>query len=250
MKILITNDDGINSIGLHMLVKELELEHEIIVVAPDNQRSACGHSITITRPILVKEVKLEGISSRCFTVDGTPADCVKIAIEKLQEDKFDFVLSGINNGFNLGTDVIYSGTVSAAIESSIYKIPSIAISGDFNCTEEELKVAAEYGKTILKIAKENFIGNDIVLNINVPRISKDKIKGIKVCKLGNRIYTNCYIETLMDDKSIGFQLKGEAVDEEKDEVDVYNIKKGFVTLTPLHYDLTNFKIIKDVENWF
>jgi 5'-nucleotidase len=142
MRILIANDDGINSMGLHMLVKEMEKDNEVLIVAPDEQKSASGHSITISRPIVVKEVKIEGIKSRALSVTGTPADCVKIAMEKLLEDKVDVVMSGINHGLNLGTDVIYSGTVSAAIEGVIYKIPSMAISMDVNNKEESLTAAA------------------------------------------------------------------------------------------------------------
>ncbi len=135
MRLLLTNDDGINAKGIYALAKELEKNHEVIIVAPDNERSACGHSITLTRPLIVKEIKLEGLKSKAFSVDGTPADCVKIAINKLIDSKIDMVVSGINKGLNLGTDVLYSGTVSAAIEASIYKIPAMAISMEIKQNE-------------------------------------------------------------------------------------------------------------------
>src|SRR5665647_1089265 len=132
MRLLLTNDDGINAKGIYALAKEIEKNHEVIIVAPDKERSACGHSITLTRPLIVRETKLIGLKSKAFSVDGTPADCVKIAINKLIDSKIngkiDMVVSGINKGLNLGTDVLYSGTVSAAIEATIYKIPAMTVS--------------------------------------------------------------------------------------------------------------------------
>lgn len=255
MRILITNDDGINSAGLHELIKEIEKENEVIVVAPREQKSACGHSVTLHRPIVIKEVKIEGIKSKAFSVDGTPADCVKIAIEKIASFKFDKIISGINLGYNLGTDVIYSGTVSAAIEGAIYKIPSMAVSLGYDesielsFSEDKYRLAAEYTNRILK-QSSNDILNDVVLNINVPPIEKNEIKGIKVCELGNRIYQNCYIESTTKEGEIGYKLQGTPKDIDDENTDVYNVKRGYVTITPLHYDLTNFKIIKEVYKWF
>jgi 5'-nucleotidase len=255
MKILITNDDGIDSPGLHSLAREFEKDHEVLVVAPDSQRSACGHSITLNKPLFIKEVKVEGVKSKCYSVDGTPADCVKIAVEKIlldKEDKVDMVLSGINKGPNLGTDVIYSGTVSAAIEASIFKIPSVAISLDIKSEKEEYNydAASKYVKKIVAKAFENLISENLVLNINVPNIPESEIKGIKVCELGNRIYRNVLIEHAMEDERIGYQFAGEIEDEERENTDVSLVKDGFITLTPLHYDLTNFKILEEVNNWF
>lgn len=248
MRILITNDDGINSHGIHMLIKEMEKDNEVIVAAPSGQRSACGHSITINRQIAVREVKLEGIKSRTFAVDGTPADCTKIAMEKLVDGRIDYVISGVNYGLNIGTDVIYSGTVSAAIESAIYKIPSIAVSMDIRNGNDGYEIAAGYAKDVLNKAIKNPIGDDLVLNINVPYFGDRKIQGIKVCSLGNRVYTDCYIQTMEKDE-MAFQLKGEAKDEEEENTDVFYINRGYVTVTPLHYDLTNFKILNEVKNW-
>lgn len=250
MKILITNDDGIESEGIIALAKEFEVDNEVVIVAPNTQRSAAGHSITINRPIVVKEVKINGINSKAYSIDGTPADCVKIGIEKIYKDKFDCILSGVNFGTNLGSDVIYSGTVSAAIEGSIYKIPSIAISMEINGARMDYKLATQFTRKVVSLAFANNIENDIVLNVNIPSIPLEEIKGIKVSELGNRNYTNCYIETLMEDNSIGYKIEGSPIDDETIDTDVYNFKKGFITVTPLHYDLTNYKILKDVDAWF
>lgn len=250
MKLLVTNDDGIMAKGIYLLVKELEKLHEVIIVAPDNQRSASSHSITLSRPLVVKEVKIEGLKGKAFSVDGTPADCVRVGISNLAEGKVDMVVSGINRGYNIGTDVLYSGTVSAAVEGAIYKIPSLAVSTGFTDEDNDYISAAIYvSEVLLKVEKYN-IPNDFVLNLNVPIILKDDFKGIKVCKIGSRIYDEYYVETIGKDGHRNFQLKGDVNDVEANDDDTYFIKEGYATLTPLHYDFTNFKVLKDVGEWF
>ncbi|MGH4118489.1 5'/3'-nucleotidase SurE [Clostridium sp.] len=250
MRLLLTNDDGINAKGIYALAKELQKNHEVIIVAPDNERSACGHSITLSRPLIVREVLLEGLKLKAFSVDGTPADCVKIAINELIDGKIDMVVSGINKGLNLGTDVLYSGTVSAAIEAAIYKIPSMAVSMAVKENIENYEMAAKYAGEILFKSNENNIKNDIVLNVNVPLLKENEIKGIKVCKIGSRLYNNCYIKTMGENNETQYQIKGELKDVHDEYSDTLYFKEGYVTVTPLHYDLTNFKIIKDVSEWF
>jgi 5'-nucleotidase len=249
MRLLITNDDGINAEGIFILAKELEKTHEVTIIAPDNQRSACGHSITLTRPLILKEVKLNNIKSKAFSLDGTPADCVKIAAHKLLEGEIDMVISGINKGVNLGTDVVYSGTVSAAIEAAINNIPSIAISSETVDNKENYELAAKTVAKVLLSAKNPSIKEDVVLNINIPFIPEEKIKGIKVCKIGSRTYNNAYIESKDEDGNKSYKVIGEIKESFELDTDVYYFKKGYITLTPLHYDLTNFNILKMVEEW-
>lgn len=257
MRLLLTNDDGINAKGIYALAKELEKNHEVIIVAPDKERSACGHSITLTRPLIVRETKLIGLKSKAFSVDGTPADCVKIAINKLIDSKIngkiDMVVSGINKGLNLGTDVLYSGTVSAAIEATIYKIPAMAVSMEIQQntkSDENYEIAAKYASKILLKAKENNIENDIVLNVNIPMLKENEIRGIKVCKIGSRLYNNTYIESIGENNETQYKIKGEVKDIHEENSDTIYFKEGYVTVTPLHYDLTNFKILNDVREWF
>lgn len=251
MKLLLTNDDGVNAEGIYALAKELEKEHDIIIVAPSSQKSACGHSITLSRPLLVKEVQLEGINSKAYSVDGTPADCVRIALDKLVDGKIDMVISGINKGPNLGTDVLYSGTVSAAIEGAMYKVPAVAVSLDVYKKENgNYEAAAKYANSIITMAKENNIGENIVLNVNVPNISEDDIKGIKVCKIGSRTYTNNFIALREDSDGVLYDLRDKLIESHHDDTDTYYINEGYVTITPLHYDLTNFNLLFDVSNWF
>lgn len=250
MRILLTNDDGINAEGIQEIAKTLQSEHDIMVVAPSEQRSACGHSITIYRPLTVKKVKLDGLKCECYSVDGTPADCVKIAINKLIEDKVDLVISGINDGLNLGTDVLYSGTVSAAIEAAIYNIPSIAVSMDRGNGKINYKVASKFINELLIKVDVLSIGNDVVLNVNVPNEEYNKIKGFKVCNLGSRIYSNCFIEKNANGEEIVYEIKGEPINNKTENTDVYFNSQGYITITPLHFDLTNFNLIKNVEEKF
>ncbi len=251
MRLLLTNDDGVNAKGIYTLAKELEKNHEVIIAAPNIERSACSHSITIREPLIVKQVQLKGIKSKAYSVSGTPADCVKVAIDKLIDGKIDMVLSGINNGLNAGTDVLYSGTVSAAIEAVINKIPSMAVSLEIKRgIQEDYEVAAKYAAEVLEKAEHRFMKGDIVLNLNIPLIPMEEIKGIKVCKIGGRSYNSYFEEVNSEDGNKGFKLKGETNNSHNVDTDVYFIKQGYATLTPLHYDLTNFKLLEEVNKMF
>lgn len=250
MKLLLTNDDGIKSPALLALAKELEKEHELIIAAPDTEKSATGHSITIKTPIIVRPVNLKGISSKAYSISGTPADCVRVAIDKFASDEFDMVISGINLGTNLGIDVLYSGTVSAAIEAAIYKIPSMAISSEVHRDKFCYDTAAKFAPKILDAAIKNKISKDLVLNVNVPCIEEKDIKGLKVCPIGDKTYDTYYLQSTTDSNEISFLLRGSLNDNIGEGTDKFYFNKGFVTISPLHYDLTNFKILAKVDNWF
>ncbi|MEW9080963.1 MULTISPECIES: 5'/3'-nucleotidase SurE [Clostridia] len=245
MNILITNDDGITAKGIQIIAQRLQSSHNILVVAPDSQKSASSHSITLTNPLMVKKEKIEGVEAPCFSVSGTPVDCTKIAITTIASEKIDIVVSGINDGFNLGTDVIYSGTVSAAVEGALNNTPAIALSCDGN--EESFEIAADYAEKILNKIRNEEIGNT-VLNVNIPSISKDKLKGLKVCKIGERNYNNVYVEVEKSDENVVYKITGAPDDAVQDDTDVDMIKEGYITVTPLHYDLTNFNLITRMES--
>lgn len=250
MRVLLTNDDGINAEGLLALSKVLERDYELYIVAPKEQKSASSHSITTRAPIFVGETQLQGIKSKAYWVQGTPADCVKISLEKLIDKPIDFVISGINNGYNLGTDVLYSGTVSAAIEGNLFNIPSIAISTDYRSDMNRYLEVAEYAKIVLEKAYAYHQKQHVVLNINVPFLPTEQIKGIKACRIGERRYNNVYLEHKTEDGNIGYMLGGDSIDDQTEDTDTYLIKQGYVTVTPLHYDLTSFKLIEQVKEWF
>lgn len=250
MNILITNDDGINADGILELAKSMKSIANIYIVAPDSQRSATGHAITIHNPIMVKEVFVDD-EIKSYAISGTPADCVKIGIEALFSDvDFDLVLSGINNGPNLGTDVIYSGTVSAAIEGLVQNKPSIAISYDkFNVSKDTYKEATKYVVDIVNKLKENMdIFNDCILNINIP--STD-IKGIRITTLGERKYENTLEERISPHGNKYFWIGGKVKDLEQDESsDIISVEEGYISITPINIDMTNLnkvKILKDMK---
>lgn len=249
MRILITNDDGIYAPGINSLAKEISKKHEVIMVAPLEQRSAFSHSITIRKPILVKEIKLPELNIKSYGINGTPADCVRVALDKLIQDNVDLVLSGINLGLNIGTDVLYSGTVSAAIEASLYNIPSIAVSQQIVDGEDvNFNIAAKYACDILKKAK-NYLKDNIVLNINVPASPETDIKGIKVCRIGDKVFNNTFSETIDENGEMSLLLSGTVNEEKNLDSDRFYLKQGYVTVTPLHYDFTNYNILKEVESW-
>lgn len=249
MRLLLVNDDGIHAEGIQRLAKELEKDYELVIVAPDDERSAQSHALTLRKPLVVKEVELGGIKSKAYSVSGTPADCVRIAIDKLLPEPVDMVLSGINRGLNVGMDVLYSGTVSAAIEANMYNIPSIALSAQWEDGNINYDITVKYGKLILEKLRDQLLNNNMIISVNTPLLKDDQVKGIKVCKIGGVVY-DYYI---MEDGKI----KGESVlkadgrmrDIDEEDTDRYYISQGYITITPLQYNLTNFKLIDKVQDW-
>lgn len=250
MNIFITNDDGINAEGIKILAEEISKIANTYVVAPDSPRSASGHAITLHKPILINdEFIAENVEA--YSTSGTPADCVKVGIEAILKDvEIDLVLSGINNGPNLGNDVIYSGTVAAAIEGLIEKKPSIALScNSSKVSTEEYEEAAKYTVALVKKLEVNLDKlNGIILNVNFPKGDK---KGVKITKLGERVYNN-----VMDDrKSLRGQryvwMGGDLADVPQDkDSDIIAVENGYVSITPVHIDMTNLskmKTLKDLD---
>lgn len=250
MKLLLTNDDGINARGLYTLAKHLEEDNEVIIAAPSQQRSASSHSITVARGIAVRQKKIDGIRAEAYSVDGTPADCVRVAVDKIAGD-VDMVISGINEGYNVGIDVVYSGTVSAAIEAALCKIPSMAVSMGVGQPGYDYNIAADYARQVLNTAKQKrYLKDDIVLSLNVPPLKQEDIKGIKVCRTGFKMYDDFYVEKEDENNNKDFHRQGKLTGYDVEGTDLYYIRRGYATLTPLHYDLTNYDILNNVKNIF
>lgn len=249
MRLLLVNDDGIHAEGIYKLAKELEKNHELLIVAPDDEKSAQSQAITIRKSLIVKEVELKGLKSKAYSVSGTPADCVRVAMDKLIDEPIDMVLSGINMGVNLGMDVLYSGTVSAAIEANIHKLPSMALSAEFKHGKINYDIAARYGSYILEKSKDQFVKNNIVLSINTPLLEEDEIKGIKVCKIGGIVYDYYRMENSEVKGEATLTLEGRRKDGSEKDTDRYYLGEGYITITPIHYDLTNFDLLGKVESW-
>lgn len=249
MKILIVNDDGIKGRGIIALAKEIAKKHEVVVVAPREEKSASSHSISIHNPIRIREEHLDD-SFKAYSLVGTPADCTQAGLLLIGKD-IDLVLSGINRGINCGTDVLYSGTVSAAIEGAICGYPSIAFSMEVEWTrkDEDYTKAANWASKIVDMAERQYLRKNTVLNVNIPKVNEEDIKGLKVCKLGKAGYKTEYL-LIEDSEEKIYEIKGTMNEVEKDETDTYYLKEGYVTLTPLQYDFTNFKILEEIEEQF
>lgn len=248
MNILITNDDGIQADGIIDLAKAIKEIANVYVVAPDTQKSATGHAITIHNPIMIKEEYIDD-NIKAYSISGTPADCVKLGIESIFKDvNIDLVLSGINNGANLGTDVIYSGTVSAAIEGLIQNKPAIAISySSFKVSNEEYITASKHVVNLVNNIKNNMhIFDDCILNVNIP--DRD-IKGFKITKLGIRKYENDIEERQSPHGKryvwIGGKIK-EIIQEENSDISA--IENGYISITPINIDMTNMNKIEILKN--
>jgi len=249
MKILVCNDDGIFADGILQLASSLSCLGEVVVVAPDSERSATGHAITLHHPIRVKKVALHGLKAEAFSVSGTPADCVKIGVDVLTGGKVDLIFSGINRGANLGTDVFYSGTVSAAIEGCILGYQSAAIS-NYNSDSIDFSLAGEVAFDIAKKMLEHSLPPGTLLNINVPDAKKEEISGIRVTRLGVRKYDVNYVER-EDPRGVPYYwLAGEAVDDDEQDTDIAAVSQKYISVTPIHYDLTKYAIMEHVDKWF
>jgi 5'-nucleotidase len=248
MKLLLSNDDGIRAKGLRALASALAPLHEVYIVAPSKEQSATGHALTLHHPLRVDDHTQEfhdaGIPVKCATaVSGTPSDCTKLAITTLHADKgIDLVLSGINHGPNLGGDVVYSGTVSAALEAAMNGMPAIAFSA-FNGDEPscDFKGAAAYISQKLDVLVNLLQSNRCtVLNVNTPAVPSEDYVGLKLCKLGLRMYKD-YYEHRVDPRGVTYYwLAGELVKKGvSEDDDVQAIRDNYVTVTPIHADLTD-----------
>jgi 5'-nucleotidase len=233
--ILVTNDDGVYSPGIQMLAKRLRELDEVVIVAPDRERSAAGHSMTLHRPLLIEEIK-----ESVFSVNGTPTDCVNIAVKGLLKESPRLVVSGINKGPNLGDDVTYSGTVAGAIEGILLGIPSFAVSlvarEDFRFAE-----AAEVAfRTAVRIFEQG-LPQGTLLNINVPNLPLSKIQGTLVTRLGKRIYHQMTVERVDPRGKKYYWIGGGEPDWEREEgTDLDAVDRKMVSITPLHLDFTDY----------
>lgn len=242
MNILISNDDGYKSEGIIALANELSKKHNVLVVAPDGNRSATSHSLSIFKNL--KVIKLTDTKLPTFVVSGTPADCVKFAHHELMKEfPVDLVVAGINKGHNLGTDILYSGTVSIAFEGAALGYKAMAFSctshdeGDYN---ELAKISAQLIEKLYPYCNEKFI-----FNVNIPALSDNQIKGVKYTPLGKQVYSDNY-KKISENEYI---LVGEMLDTEDnvDDCDVEWSHKGYITITPLLYDKTDYNTIEKVK---
>ena len=243
MLVLLTNDDGINAEGLQALKREVSKIGELWVVAPDREQSATSHSLTLDYPIQINR-----ISEKYYSVDGTPTDAVMLAVRAIMKIKPDILVSGINHGPNLGDDVSYSGTVAAAMEGTILNIPSIAVS-NINWNARYFDSAARFIKKLILFVSRNGLPKDTFLNINVPD-RKEAVKKYRITRLGKRLHNRVVIEKI-DHFGKNYFWIGEqtSVWEKEDDTDYAAIQKGYVSITPLRLDTTDYTSLEQFSGW-
>ena len=253
MRILISNDDGIHAIGIKTLAERLAFEHEVYIIAPDRERSAAGHALTLHKPLRVDEIDIGFEVARAWETTGTPGDCIKIGVSAIQEKQPDIIISGINHGPNLGADVLYSGTVSAAMEGAVLGIPSIAVSltNGNSGQQSDFIYAADFIVNFLnKIATINF-PKKTILNINIPSIAANDITGIQITRLGTRMYTDTYEKRIDPRGKTYYWLAGEIIDAaEEDGTDITAIRNNKISITPVTFEMTHKSVMPELEKAF
>jgi len=244
--ILVTNDDGVHSPGLIALFHVIKDLGEAYIVAPDRERSAVSHALTMHRPL-----KAEKLRERVFSLNGTPTDCVAVGVQKILPEKPAFVVSGINKGANLGDDITYSGTVSAAIESTIMGIPAFAVSlavSNKPALPLHFETAADIAGKIGQYILTHSLPYDTLLNVNIPDTAKEKIKGIKFTRQGKRIYDGSIHETFDPHGEKHYWIGGgKPYWEHAEDTDIQAVYDGYISVTPLHLDMTNYDALKSLQ---
>ena len=272
MNILVSNDDGIFAQGLRTLAMALAAtHHQVTVVCPDRERSATGHGLTMHKPLRAEAIEsVFPAGVRAWSCSGTPADCVKLALGALMENPPEVVISGINHGANLGTDILYSGTVSAAMEGLMEGIPAIAVSLT-SYTQHTFTPAAEFVCDLLQTKILTDLSAPLLLNVNVPSLPLDQIKGVRITRQGIRRYFDQFEKRVDPRGKTYYWLAGEVIEEIEDPIsnqgwpiavkqslatlptDVRAIQEGFISVTPLQYNLTSVtglqQISQDMDSW-
>lgn len=244
MKILVSNDDGVHAPGIHRLANEMSMIAEVTVVAPDRNRSGSSNSLTLSRPLRVKT-----LDNGYYSVDGTPTDCVHLGVTGFLEAPVDMVVSGINDGANLGDDILYSGTVAAAMEGRFLGLPAIA----FSLVGENIQhydTAAEVARRLVTQLSGNNSPFQTILNVNIPDLPLNKIQGIQITRLGKR---HCAEPTVKQNDPRGrevFWIGPPGMEEDAGPgTDFHAISHGFVSVTPLQLDMTNYKVFDKLATY-
>lgn len=247
--ILVTNDDGITAPGIRTLISVMNTIGNVIVVAPDSPQSGMGHAITVNATLYLEKVDIDGNQPE-YSCSGTPADCVKLAVREILNRKPDICVSGINHGSNSSINVIYSGTMSAALEAGIEGIPAIGFSlldYNWNANFEHCK---SYVETITRQVLENGLPDGVVLNVNLPNLDKKDIKGIKVCRQARANWVEEFDKRTNPMGRDYYWLAGKFVNMDNGEdTDEWALENGYVSVVPVQFDLTAHHTIQQLNNW-
>ena len=253
MNFLLTNDDGISSLGLAATVEVMKQYGKVFVVCPNQDKSAVGHSITFRESLKVEETTIFGENVKAWTVNGTPADCVKMALEVLVPNEIDFVVSGMNIGSNVGRDSYYSGTIGGAREASYYGIPAVAVSLDiFAVPLTDFTESKKLFTNVMSIILKNKFSENLLLNVNIPNISEARCKGIKFAELDFSIQRHSYVEESDPSGEVAYWLRGRPAQLTFAalEGDFILLQEGYVTVTPLEIQLTKHGHKEEIDQWF
>ena len=248
LRILVSNDDGIDAPGIEAVVGELRKIGEVVVVAPDKQQSAVGHAITMNYPLRAAKFYKNGAFFG-YAVEGTPADCVKLAIRSLLKEKPDILVSGVNHGSNTAINIIYSGTVSAATEGTVLGIPSIAVSLT-TYGIPEFTYAAKFTRLLASFVAKRKLPEGTLLNVNIPAVRKKEIRGVVITRQGKTRWDDTFDVRRDPNNKEYFWLTGKlAVIDHAEDTDEIAVRNRYISITPIHYDLTDYKTLAKIRRW-
>ena len=248
--ILVTNDDGIDAPGLKALTEVMNEIGEVVVVAPDRPQSGMGHAITINSPLYLREIKNNNFTYKAYTSSGTPADCIKIGVNEILKVKPDLCVSGINHGANSSVNVVYSGTMSAAIEGGIHGVPSIGFSLLNHKWNADFSHIKEYIKIITLKTLNNGLPKKVVLNVNFPNVIKKEIKGIKICRQANTYWIEKFDKRKNPLGKNYYWLTGEFINNDKRiDTDEWALSNNYISIVPTQFDLTSEIGLTKLNNW-
>ncbi len=246
--ILVTNDDGITAPGIRTLISVMNEIGEVVVVAPDSPQSGMGHAVTINNILYCSEIKIDNGPQKEYECSGTPADCVKIAVSEILDRKPDLCVSGINHGSNSSINVIYSGTMSAAVEAGVEGIPAIGFSLLDYSWSADFEPLKEYIRKITKSVLENKLPIDTVLNVNFPKAQN--FKGIKICRQARANWVEEFDKRVNPQQKEYYWLTGKFVNMDKgQDTDEWALAHGFISVVPVQFDLTAHHAIQKLNNW-
>jgi 5'-nucleotidase len=248
LHVLVTNDDGIDAPCLLPLQEALREVGEVTVFVPDHNWSAAGHTKTMHKPLRVNQIALPD-GTLAYTSTGAPSDCVALAVLGILDHQPDLVVSGINQGANVGHDITYSGTVAAAMEAVIFGIPALAISLD-SYRSQDFVYAARFTARLVRLVLERGLPPNTFLNVNVPAVPPDEIAGIKITRLGKRVYSDMLVERQDPRGRNYYWIGGEPPSGVPEEgTDIWALANNYVSITPLHLDMTQYQMVEELRQW-
>ncbi len=248
--ILVTNDDGVNALGLSVLIEVMRPYGQLVVIAPERARSGMSHAITIQVPLRVEKIREEE-NVIVYACSGTPVDCIKLAMDQILDRKPDIIVSGINHGSNASINVIYSATMAAAIEGCMNGIPSAGFSLLSHSKRPDFEASKVYVDKVMQSVFENGVPEDICLNVNIPLGKPDQIKGIKVCRQTKGMWVEEFDKRFDPNDQEYYWLTGSFINYEDfaEDTDEYALKNKYVSIVPIHADLTSYSMISHLKKW-